>query len=122
RGRSFLRQLHRALELRWCLLDSEILRIKLLDLRHVVGSKRRAFRCFGEFNELFFVVNIRQRRSHTIVGEQPLQCRLSERALGIFKETQFLNLLDAVEQPTRSEEHTSELQSLAYLVCRLLLE
>src|SRR5687767_15328459 len=25
-------------------------------------------------------------------------------------------------QPTRSEEHTSELQSLAYLVCRLLLE
>src|SRR2546425_9272951 len=25
-------------------------------------------------------------------------------------------------QPDRSEEHTSELQSLAYLVCRLLLE
>src|SRR2546425_3935551 len=28
----------------------------------------------------------------------------------------------AVEAPSRSEEHTSELQSLAYLVCRLLLE
>src|SRR2546425_2382119 len=27
-----------------------------------------------------------------------------------------------IRQPTRSEEHTSELQSLAYLVCRLLLE
>src|SRR2546425_9423126 len=27
-----------------------------------------------------------------------------------------------VAVPTRSEEHTSELQSLAYLVCRLLLE
>src|SRR2546425_6310408 len=27
-----------------------------------------------------------------------------------------------VEVPGRSEEHTSELQSLAYLVCRLLLE
>src|SRR2546425_8819924 len=27
-----------------------------------------------------------------------------------------------VERPWRSEEHTSELQSLAYLVCRLLLE
>src|SRR2546425_2621382 len=27
-----------------------------------------------------------------------------------------------VPSPTRSEEHTSELQSLAYLVCRLLLE
>src|SRR2546423_2827524 len=26
------------------------------------------------------------------------------------------------EAPQRSEEHTSELQSLAYLVCRLLLE
>src|SRR2546425_13093394 len=28
----------------------------------------------------------------------------------------------ARSQPSRSEEHTSELQSLAYLVCRLLLE
>src|SRR2546425_5576870 len=28
----------------------------------------------------------------------------------------------AEEQQHRSEEHTSELQSLAYLVCRLLLE
>src|SRR2546423_6335514 len=28
----------------------------------------------------------------------------------------------AVSSGTRSEEHTSELQSLAYLVCRLLLE
>src|SRR2546425_2169517 len=28
----------------------------------------------------------------------------------------------AVRAGTRSEEHTSELQSLAYLVCRLLLE
>src|SRR2546425_5061076 len=26
------------------------------------------------------------------------------------------------DKPRRSEEHTSELQSLAYLVCRLLLE
>src|SRR2546425_1628339 len=28
----------------------------------------------------------------------------------------------AIDQVFRSEEHTSELQSLAYLVCRLLLE
>src|SRR3989441_7737815 len=27
-----------------------------------------------------------------------------------------------LDEPSRSEEHTSELQSLAYLVCRLLLE
>src|SRR2546425_8810568 len=31
------------------------------------------------------------------------------------------NIWDAAED-SRSEEHTSELQSLAYLVCRLLLE
>src|SRR2546425_8115286 len=30
--------------------------------------------------------------------------------------------LGQVAVPERSEEHTSELQSLAYLVCRLLLE
>src|SRR5205823_10866087 len=30
--------------------------------------------------------------------------------------------LDFVPESLRSEEHTSELQSLAYLVCRLLLE
>src|SRR2546423_8637433 len=30
--------------------------------------------------------------------------------------------LDGTTSGTRSEEHTSELQSLAYLVCRLLLE
>src|SRR2546425_12528890 len=29
---------------------------------------------------------------------------------------------DGGAHPVRSEEHTSELQSLAYLVCRLLLE
>src|SRR2546425_9069788 len=39
---------------------------------------------------------------------------------------QLLNLLSKGSRPEgfhdRSEEHTSELQSLAYLVCRLLLE
>src|SRR5205823_8604484 len=30
--------------------------------------------------------------------------------------------IDLHRRPRRSEEHTSELQSLAYLVCRLLLE
>ena len=32
------------------------------------------------------------------------------------------NLQNAFREDERSEEHTSELQSLAYLVCRLLLE
>src|SRR2546425_8611257 len=36
----------------------------------------------------------------------------------------YLNRLKRIteEEMARSEEHTSELQSLAYLVCRLLLE
>src|SRR2546425_5306664 len=39
-------------------------------------------------------------------------------------ETAFRGTIETGEGPTiaRSEEHTSELQSLAYLVCRLLLE
>src|SRR5205823_7042284 len=32
------------------------------------------------------------------------------------------HLFPSFQKSTRSEEHTSELQSLAYLVCRLLLE
>src|SRR3989441_7314363 len=43
------------------------------------------------------------RRAHGRVGRGPQHDRLAE-------------------VPGRSEEHTSELQSLAYLVCRLLLE
>src|SRR2546425_5576631 len=38
------------------------------------------------------------------------------------KESKQISLLSATSVPVRSEEHTSELQSLAYLVCRLLLE
>src|SRR2546425_3432272 len=37
-------------------------------------------------------------------------------------ETWTVEWLDDPSDGTRSEEHTSELQSLAYLVCRLLLE
>src|SRR3712207_7782398 len=34
----------------------------------------------------------------------------------------FLNVIDVCSVSVRSEEHTSELQSRQYLVCRLLLE
>src|SRR5205823_10654246 len=34
----------------------------------------------------------------------------------------FARVKDCLKDAKRSEEHTSELQSLAYLVCRLLLE
>src|SRR2546425_13120888 len=38
------------------------------------------------------------------------------------KETEVAEAARDVDPAARSEEHTSELQSLAYLVCRLLLE
>src|SRR2546423_13525382 len=51
----------------------------------------------------------------------PLSGRERERlALEVLDEVFGLGPLEPVLQ--RSEEHTSELQSLAYLVCRLLLE
>src|SRR2546425_9568821 len=46
-------------------------------------------------------------------------------ALGVKNVVGWLLLLGGIAMlvlPGRSEEHTSELQSLAYLVCRLLLE
>src|SRR2546425_8152590 len=45
----------------------------------------------------------------------------SNRRLGCFK-TPETGVRDTACETGRSEEHTSELQSLAYLVCRLLLE
>src|SRR2546423_2297404 len=57
-------------------------------------------------------------------GDQCAPCRLDVEAFGDL----VGDLLDADEIAAslnikpRSEEHTSELQSLAYLVCRLLLE
>src|SRR3712207_7308720 len=51
----------------------------------------------------------------------PLQLRVEVAELGGFEPLAF----QALQQPReerRSEEHTSELQSRQYLVCRLLLE
>src|SRR5205823_14220849 len=53
--------------------------------------------------------------SNPVVGHENLDVVVLDRA--------DLPCLDGnASGPTRSEEHTSELQSLAYLVCRLLLE
>src|SRR3712207_7366907 len=41
---------------------------------------------------------------------------------GIERITEFVVRSTSETVPSRSEEHTSELQSLQYLVCRLLLE
>src|SRR3989441_7823702 len=58
--------------------------------------------------------------SFTFIGQVslPYTSTLCTHALYIFPFT----LNEALLSVNRSEEHTSELQSLAYLVCRLLLE
>src|SRR3712207_9309167 len=57
---------------------------------------------------------------HVAVGVPPA------RRVGLTGQLQqplvLLGVVDAVEPQQRSEEHTSELQSRQYLVCRLLLE
>src|SRR2546425_7075208 len=49
-------------------------------------------------------------------------CRGQVRCLRAFGPALGRGLLSRSDAGIRSEEHTSELQSLAYLVCRLLLE
>src|SRR2546425_6799273 len=51
-----------------------------------------------------------------------MQTQLLHLRLVDFTRAIFRDLLLVINQLFRSEEHTSELQSLAYLVCRLLLE
>src|SRR2546425_11119044 len=64
-------------------------------------------------------------KSKHLLGRE--EAESAQREIGsVFKGLQILARKtladDRVELKVRSEEHTSELQSLAYLVCRLLLE
>src|SRR2546425_8497984 len=59
------------------------------------------------------VTNLEQRRLEALKAEDIVRVEVPPVVA-------WLKSLEVV--PTRSEEHTSELQSLAYLVCRLLLE
>jgi hypothetical protein len=54
--------LHGPLELRRFFFDAEVVGIELLDFRHVIRRQRRGVGRFCKFDELFFVVNVRQRR------------------------------------------------------------
>src|SRR5687767_15251847 len=59
---------------------------------------------------------------HAVEGHQPLaRAGLARGEPGSGDPGQVIGVL-GLAQLERSEEHTSELQSLAYLVCRLLLE
>src|SRR2546425_8098341 len=73
-------------------------------------------------------VVVRRDPARRVVGDQPLPAaQLAQARRGRKRQRQRqlgLALAGTVagSRPARSEEHTSELQSLAYLVCRLLLE
>src|SRR2546425_7870729 len=56
-------------------------------------------------------------RSPVKAGKQSRVVEKFQSGIGVGKKGEL-----RTELPVRSEEHTSELQSLAYLVCRLLLE
>src|SRR2546425_3185447 len=63
------------------------------------------------------------RRSGTELGGLPVAARAARRALRWNRTGRTPRRRTCPATPrARSEEHTSELQSLAYLVCRLLLE
>src|SRR3712207_7811141 len=55
-----------------------------------------------------------------IVGAGPRAMARRDRALDSV--AQYIDELNRMDHERRSEEHTSELQSRQYLVCRLLLE
>src|SRR5205823_12991046 len=83
---------------------------------------------------LFFFLVFRRPPSSTLFPYTTLFRSLLDAALGTLRDSPYARngkLREAVDHPIlfvidyeqdRSEEHTSELQSLAYLVCRLLLE
>src|SRR2546423_11837350 len=74
------------------------------------------------FRSLFYRCLLQPTRWH---GDCKRCAAVRQRKSGIY-ESCFYHLeyrfLPFVRRTFRSEEHTSELQSLAYLVCRLLLE
>src|SRR3712207_7610833 len=56
-----------------------------------------------------------------VAGDLPVQTGTIARAGGLGVMRQFIGMIGD-DRTLRSEEHTSELQSRQYLVCRLLLE
>src|SRR3712207_8219443 len=85
------------------------LRIQVLDLARVLLDKGLA--------RLNLVAH--ERREQLVGGRRRLYGHLQERP--VLRVHRRLPELVRVHLPERSEEHTSELQSRQYLVCRLLL-
>src|SRR6266404_9194077 len=65
------------------------------------------------------LVRVKYSKSEMVEDVSELQHTLCREALRLFG---IRRAIEVISMADRSEEHTSELQSLAYLVCRLLLE
>src|SRR2546425_12646433 len=74
----------------------------------------------------YYFVDIRQSRLHRLTpGKAPELVRANTgegNGTTFYLQGRLVICEGGNRRVTRSEEHTSELQSLAYLVCRLLLE
>src|SRR5262245_62495536 len=68
-----------------------------------------------EFEELMALIERAIERGRQVKEIEQLRRRLIE-------PTRYYNIIGSSRPMQRSEEHTSELQSLRHLVCRLLLE
>src|SRR2546423_4002726 len=60
--------------------------------------------------------------SYIVAAVDEIVRHLHPGVLAVLESTTYPGTTEEIILPKRSEEHTSELQSLAYLVCRLLLE
>src|SRR5205823_14326173 len=65
---------------------------------------------------------VRRAQEHAVAARDARPVELLDRRVALELVRLGLDALARAERALRSEEHTSELQSLAYLVCRLLLE
>jgi hypothetical protein len=59
-------------------LDAEVVGIELLDVRHVIRRQRRGVGRFCKFDELFLVVNVRQRRRLAASDQIPPHARMEK--------------------------------------------
>src|SRR5687767_12681974 len=95
--------------LRWESLTAKPAEIQKRRLLHIVGRNHGT--SFGREHHFDTIHSLSDYRQQVAINDYESLRHYVERA-----ENGEANVL------TRSEEHTSELQSLAYLVCRLLLE
>src|SRR5258707_4077442 len=83
--------------------------------------------CFFFFNDTatteIYTLSLHDALPISLVGKaQPFRTSGGQAAEGLTFDRSINSLSNAYSAQDRSEEHTSELQSRQYLVCRLLLE